>query len=640
MADKTILFLASDQQSLDILKKNIFEPAGYRVLFCDSRQKAEITVQDEKVDIIILEKRIKGLDSLEIAASLIKRYPAIPLILLAPQTEDPDIVLKALRIGATDCIISPFSQELLLDSIQNGLRRADVWKTWARAQTREHLKTLQERINEMETLAKMGQSVTSYLDLDQVLSAVVKSTVELTGAEEGTLLLLDDESGDLYMRASLNFRDEFVRTFRLPIKDTLAGQVIQTGKPFIFDKETPEKIKTNYMVLSLVYVPLLIKERVIGVLGVDNRTNNTPFKHYHVELMSAMANYAAIAIENARLYTHTQVERNKLETILTNVGDGVIVVNSEGKLVLINPSAIAYLGLNGKEYINKPVHQIIQNEELVRALQGESLISKQRIEISTDTGQTFLTTITPIPEVGRTATFQDITHLKDLDRLKSDFVQTVSHDLRSPLTAILGYVELIERAGNINKRQKEYIRRVYVSLNNISNLINNLLDLGRIEAGFDTQKELVPIRVIIKHASDGLKHLIEEKKQTLLLDIPEDLPLVYGNPVRLRQMFNNLLENAYKYTLSGGHIVVSATTEAEQILIQITDNGIGIPTADQPYVFDKLYRARNATSEVSGSGLGLSIVRSIIENHGGRYWFDSTIDQGTTFTVVLPVAGG
>ena len=205
---------------------------------------------------------------------------------------------------------------------------------------------------------------------------------------------------------------------------------------------------------------------------------------------------------------------------------------------------------------------------------------------------------------------QDITYLKELDRIKSDFVSTVSHDLRSPLTAILGYVELIDRVGAVNEQQKEFIHRVQISVQNITSLINDLLDLGRIEAGFDVRKEVVPFSAIISYAVDGLHGRATDKAQQLTVDVAEGLPQVLGNPVRLRQMINNLLGNAIKYTPPNGQVNVSARAEGGQIILQVKDNGPGIPPADQPYIFDKFYRASNAPLDTPGTGLGLAITVS------------------------------
>jgi two-component system NtrC family sensor kinase len=521
--------------------------------------------------------------------------------------------------------------------VNRALEKRRTWLKHVQLEASKGTRSLQSKIDGLEAIERVGRQVTSLLDLDKVLEAVVDAAVELTRAEEGSLLLLDEATGELYMRAGRNFQEDFVRTFRLPIQDSLAGQVLRTGKPILMDEKTPQKIKTAYLVYTIMYVPLLAHDRVVGVLEVDNRKSRNPFLDYHITLVSALADYAAIAIENARLYSNSEVERTKLESILTKIEESVIIVDFDQRIVLINRKARQTFGIQAQNISGKRLREIIQHQELLEMLREPQPLPT-RTEFTLEDGRVLNAQLTPISEVGLVLTMQDITHLKELDRIKSDFVHTVSHDLRSPLTAILGYVELIERVGPINEQQREFIRRVQISVHNITSLINDLLDLGRIEAGFDARKEITPFAAIIHYAADGMKARANEKSQALILDVPDDLPDVLGNPVRLRQMTSNLIANAIKYTGTGGRVRIVASAEAEQIILQVEDNGPGIPASDQPYIFDKFYRASNIPIDTPGTGLGLPIVKSIVENHLGRIWVDSTLGQGTIFTVVLPTA--
>jgi two-component system NtrC family sensor kinase len=439
------------------------------------------------------------------------------------------------------------------------------------------------------------------------------------------------------MRAARNFDDQFVRTFRLRSEDSLAGEVIRTGTPMLFGPNMPQKIKTSYLVRSLIYVPLRMQNRIFGVLGVDNRLNARSFADADVNTLNALADYAAIAIENARLYQHTNTERLKLEAILTHTGDGVIVVNDSNRIVLINTPARSVLNLDENHVAGKLVTDVIINQEVRDLLmRGSAALPQKRTEIVLDDNRVFNASLTPVPEVGRAVIMQDITHLKQLDRIKSEFVTTVSHDLRSPLTAILGYVGLIKRVGPVNPQQDEFIKRIEISANAITTLITDLLDLGRIEAGFDAQKELVNLSRLVKHAADGLSPKAGLKGQKFVANIPDDLPPVLGNTIRLRQLSANLIDNAIKYTPEGGAVTVNLLEADDQEILTVSDTGIGITLADQPYIFDKFYRAKDVPEHIQGTGLGLSIVKSIVESHGGRIWVDSKPNQGTTFTVVLP----
>jgi two-component system NtrC family sensor kinase len=198
-------------------------------------------------------------------------------------------------------------------------------------------------------------------------------------------------------------------------------------------------------------------------------------------------------------------------------------------------------------------------------------------------------------------------------------------------------VDLLDRVGPVNDQQREFIHRVQNSVESITSLVNDLLELGRIEAGFDTQKEVVPLEGIIRYSLENLDGQILEKRMKIKLNLPEDIPQMRGNPIRLRQVLDNLIGNAIKYTPEGGAITIDVEVQNEQVILRITDTGPGIPPADQPHIFEKFYRASNVPKGVGGSGLGLAIVKSIVENHQGRIWVESLLGKGSAFTVVLPL---
>ena len=331
-------------------------------------------------------------------------------------------------------------------------------------------------------------------------------------------------------------------------------------------------------------------------------------------------------------------ELQKLDTIVEHIEDGVIILDEKSNLLLINPAARRAFGLWQDEVVEgKPLNEVLPHPDL-KVLLNESIKTPlPHNEITFEDGRVLSAQCTPIPRIGVAITMQDITYLKQIDRLKNEFVHTVSHDLRSPLTAILGYVDLLDRVGPINAQQHEFIIRVQNSVKNITALVNDLLDLGRIEAGFDSQKEVVPLEGIIRYALETLGSQISDKKLNLHLNLPTDIPQMHGNPIRLRQMLDNLIGNAIKYTPEGGDITIDVEAQSDQIILRISDNGPGIPPADQPHIFEKFYRASNVPKGVGGSGLGLAIVKSIVDNHQGRIWVDSLVGQGSAFTVVLPL---
>ena len=201
---------------------------------------------------------------------------------------------------------------------------------------------------------------------------------------------------------------------------------------------------------------------------------------------------------------------------------------------------------------------------------------------------------------------------------------------------MLGYTELIQRVGPLNEQQEEFLDRIRSSVKSITSLVNDLLDLSRLEAGFDTRRELVRLDNILKFAVDTLESQFEFNNLTLELDVGKDLPELRGNPVRLRQLLDNLLSNAVKYSPQGSTINVTLQAEDNQIILCVADTGSGIPQSEHARIFEKFYRASNVPDAVGGSGLGLAIVKSIVDTHQGRIWVESAVGKGSTFFVVLP----
>lgn len=635
MGEARILVADDSREVRALLENDILSPAGYEVHSVGDGMSALTLVQELSPHLVITDMNMPSLSGLDLVRRLQRDAAHIPVILMTSESSE-ELIMEALRAGCVDFLPKPFEAERMLAAVGRALKvgqdRRSMLDTQAAA--RESAEHLQRRLTELETLVRIGRTVTAMLDLDDVLTHVVEAAVELTEAEEGSLLLLDEISGELYMRASKNFDEEFATAFRLHTRDSLAGQVIDTGQPVLIDERSPQKIKTSYLVHSLIYVPLRVRGRVIGVLGVDNRKAGKVLSEEDMKVMMAMADYAAIAIENARLYSSTEAQRSKLETILRQTENGVIVVDPENRLELINRVARDIFKIDG-DPVGRSVVETIDDPTLLELLRSSSE-APRREEIELEDGRVFNAQRTPIVGVGQAIVMHDITHLKRLDRIKSEFVTTVSHDLRSPLTAILGYLELIGRSGPVNEQQQKFLDRVRMSVEQIANLVSDLLDLGRIEAGLDIARENTPIVVLARYAVESLRVSAEKKGVCIETDLPEGLPLVNGDPIRLRQMIGNLLDNAIKYTPEDGVVRIEARSEEKQIILRVSDSGPGIPPADQPYLFDKFFRASNIPEGTPGTGLGLSIVKSIVENHDGRIWVDSKLGHGSTFTVVLP----
>ncbi|MCI0578555.1 MAG: ATP-binding protein [Chloroflexi bacterium] len=639
MAEK-VLVVDDSREIRAFLADYILKPKGYEIVMAENGLEGLEMVLAEKPDLMIVDNQMPKMGGIQLLRVLRERNIGLPAILTTAFGSE-ETAVEAFRLGVRDYVIKPFDVEEIETSVERALResRLEHERDQLMDQLMQTNSQLERQVQELNTIYSIGKSVSSSLDLQQVLHRVVEAAVYITKAEEGFLMLTDEEQGELYIRASKNL-DQETQSMRLRIQDSLAGQVIATNRPVVLtDDEHWKKIKTSYLVKSLIYIPLASQDQPIGVLGVVNRLKATQFERRDTRVLTMLSDYAALAIRNAHLFAQSDTERNKLGTILGQTNDPVLVIGEESELVLANQAARLALQLPEGNLVGRPLAELIQGEDTLELLsQPAGKNFSRRGEITVNDGRIFNVNMTLIEGVGRSVVMRDITQLKELDRLKSEFVSVVSHDLRSPLTSILGYIELLQRAGSLNDTQKEFVGRVRSSVTSITSLITDLLDLGRIEAGLDLSLSRCSLAEIMLEIIEQQQLSIQNKGLNLELNFPEQDLTVIGDRNRLHQAFSNLISNAIKYTPTGGKIGVRVHGHDGQMILQVSDTGVGISPADQPYIFDKFYRAETVTEKFEGTGLGLSIVKSVVERHDGRIWVTSEPGKGTIFTVVLPTA--
>lgn len=334
----------------------------------------------------------------------------------------------------------------------------------------------------------------------------------------------------------------------------------------------------------------------------------------------------------------SEAERSRLEAVFNNIHDSVMILDDDKKILLANPAMCRAFGLDQKSTVGKLALEVLTHPDmqvLITHTNDDDPLKYHEVNFAD--GRVSNAQIASVRDVGYAITMQDITNLKEIDRMRSEFVNTVSHDLRSPLTSVIGYAELVERAGPLNENQRDFLNRIQDSVQHITALINDLLDLGSIEAGLDNRREYIQLEGILRYTLEMLHGQIKSKRIKVNTEVAPSMPALRANPIRLRQVLDNVVGNAIKYSHASGEVKISIHSEGDQIILQVTDQGPGISPADQPHIFDKFYRGSNISSDIAGSGLGLAIVKTIVENHQGRIWLESTLGKGSSFFIVLPV---
>ena len=344
-------------------------------------------------------------------------------------------------------------------------------------------------------------------------------------------------------------------------------------------------------------------------------------------------------------------EEKKMTAIVNSIAEGLILVDPNNRILHINPAAERLLDLS-QDSIDKDITELIHNDELIQIEQTPSknentnFVSEITL-IHHDKKLVLRTIASPfLDENGQTLgtvyLFDDITREKEIDQMKSDFISLVSHELRTPLTSIIGFVSFIldGKAGAINDRQRNSLTRVQRQSKRLAALINDLLDISRIESG-RIQMEQAPISIldIVTQRIEEIRPQADEKSIQLDMTAPESVPQIFGDEARMGQVFTNLIGNAIKFTPNNGEVSVKVEADGNLLHVEVIDTGPGIPPEERQKIFDKFYQLSDiSTRQQGGSGLGLSISKSIVEAHGGKLWIDDgNQGKGSNFQFVLPL---
>ena len=562
------------------------------------------------------------------------------------------------------------------------------------------------QLRQREYLLRITRAMTSRLDLPSLLRLILESAAEMLAAPAGVIVLngesvavpladgrsMVEDDEPFHIRAAYGIPPQLLPAFHpllkiaslswLPSEDRLAEE--ESNQPAIpggwepgpsatpifslgdrYQQDMESRVREVESTLGkklgqVIGLPLLFEEDLLGVIYLFR--GDSAFSPLDWQFLQGFADQAAIAVRNARLYQQLTTERSRLAMIVQNSVNGMMILTPNKQVEVINQSLSVMTGVALQQAVGQPCDKVLP----LQNLHGENVCNAD-FDISSlpedgaqcegdivlpDGGHISVSvTFTPLRDeqnrlVNIIANVLDITRFREEEEMKSTFTSIISHELKTPVSLIKGYAQTLARpdADWDAETARQSLEVIEEEADRLEALINNLLDVSRIQAG----------SLRLEHSDVNVRRLLERVAQdyrtqtnahSIALDLPPDLPIIYGDEERLRQVFTNLLSNAIKYSPDGGVIRIGGWQEEQQgqdtagrLVLYVADEGIGIPARDLPRIFDRYYRVDSGPRRsTAGVGLGLFLINAIVEAHQGEIWVHSEVNKGTTVFVALPV---
>jgi two-component system NtrC family sensor kinase len=651
-----ILIIDDSEQIAGLLANYVLPDLGYRAIVAHTGRQGLQRLRAKLPDLILLDLQLPDISGLDLLRLIAQEGYDVPVILMTAHGSE-GIAVEAFRLGARNYLIKPFSDTEARAVIDQALRERRLRRDKERLTT-----TLQQKVNELTVLSRIGKSVTGLMDQEQLLQRIVEAAVFITKAEEGFLLLHDPQQQELYLRAAKNLGEQRAQSLRIPIEDSLAGQVVRTGKPVRLDQVRAGvalKVKTGFLVRAILQVPLTVGEQVIGVLAVDNRTTDRTFSEDDQYLLATLADYAAIAIENARLYEQVRLSEQRYRGLFANAYDLIFTLDRSLQITSINRVGEQLLGYTVDELIGKPLAVLCTPESWngvqphLRALVGGRGVQPFEVELVRHDGELVVLEVSAqiiqngVGVKGIHCIARDLTVRRRLEQqlIQSEklsaigqLVAGVAHELNNPLTSVSGYAQLLLRDKEIPDEPRQDIEQIHVQAERAAKIVQNLLIFAR---EHKPERRLISVNEALRSALALQSYQLKVDNVGITLDLDPNLPPTTADNHQLQQVFLNLITNArHAMAEKGGRGTLTLRTSlltdggGAAIKIEVSDTGIGIPERDLQKIFNPFFTTKPVGQ---GTGLGLSICFGIIKEHDGQIWAESQVGVGTRVSIALPV---
>lgn len=511
------------------------------------------------------------------------------------------------------------------------------------------IQPLWDRNSQVSAMHEVSLAITSQLDAQTVFSEIAQQMVQVLQCNAAAVFLLDDQMIKAVAQYQL---PAVLMEERFPLGTGISGRSIQNNETLFlenFSRDWEADVEIPYAKEtfgSVICTPLTYQSALIGALMVVSSRQGRLFTPDDVALLERLGAQAAVALGHAQIFSELRETSNRLNTVLNGTANPVVAINRQLEWIFLNPMALELMNLL-KVPIGEPVLGTLPPEALPPSFKELLRATRQKHHFTYEfkfLNKNYLCYITALGDVwitGWVAVLHDITQLRELDRMKSEMVRMATHDLKNPLQAAMSNLELLQ--SDLESIEDDEIHlsadNIDAQLTKMTRIIQGILDIERVNA-LQTAWEVTEVSSLVSDAVDELYDFANLYRVAINVELYPGVAPICVDSEQFKRVLVNLIENAIKFSLNPDTSVkITVSNQANEVLISIADEGIGIPEEMQPLVFDRFYRGKQKGVEhVSGTGLGLSLVKAIVENHKGRIWFESVYGQGTTFYVSIPAA--
>ncbi len=641
MAGERILVVDDDpnirEACVEYLRMNKFS--------VDESKNGEECLQLLKKDyyqIILTDLMMPGIDGIGVLKAVKKEYPRSDVIIMTAYGTIENAV-EAMKLGAYDYITKPFKIDELGLLVNRCLEK-------------QRLAREVDELKEVVNLYEVSKAISSLMDLDQLLSRIIKLATDTLGADGGSIMLFDKETGKLTVKAASGRREDMVMGKKLDIGERVAGYAAQKSEIVKIDgnlKDDPRfrNLEQFDGIHSGITIPLVRKDRLFGIINVHRTEKKDAFTKQDVDLLSIFAAQSAIAIDNAYLFSTLQQEKEKIEAVFRGMEDGAVITDAQLNIVMLNSSTERLLNMKREECLGNNLLGFISDFQ--PSIPWKELERKEEKVVNFDLVRKggkalFLSVVASRIRngegklLGQIMVFRDITEEKREEVVKRNFLNLISHKLRNPLTTILGYLPFLqEKMKALGKSEKEVLGVIEREGLVLSSHVDKLLMFTLLEREYlEMDREKVNVKSLVNTVLEMIDSLVKVNQAEVEVDGKlDDIGQIYVDKLKVQNVIENLVENAIKFNDKKKKKVriTGHSVDAKFIQMEIADNGPGVPSEEQEKIFQKFYQIEEYfTGKVEGIGLGLPLARRLVEAHGGKIWVESKLGEGSTFYFTLP----